>query len=505
MATRSVSICKGRGSMAHNNREFITPNVDPDRVKLDVTYANEPLSDAYERLFNAAIKQYNDKQKRSDRKIDDYMEKIRTSKNGEKLFYETVVQVGNKYSCATLSEDGDRAAKILDEYMKGFQSRNPNLYVFNAVLHLDEATPHLHIDWIPIARGYQRGLQIRNSLDKALCQQGCEPVIDKETGKKDFQNATFKWQHKESEALVAVMERYGWEKEPDTGLHRENLSVNQYKAVVRDVENRVENLPDLIERKPAPFSKDKVVVSVEDLDALEVRAKLSIVHEEATKAIEDKMIDKQEIHDHFLDDQAMRIMLDRAAAEKAADQARQQRNQAEIDSAAAETYKNKAQEMYNEQRDLNDTVTQLRAENEALKARIDELGADHCDRVEMAVKQITEPLTAKIEALQAENKKLKQYGRSLLDKLNTAMGVIKEICQAIGMLKYDREGYRAKLTAKQDRLVDAVARYGAQKAQETGYKETSEEILKSVGISEGIQQEIRELYREQTRDDGPEL
>lgn len=116
------------------------------------------------------------------------MEHIRKSKNGEKLFYENVVQVGTMYSCPVGSTDGETASKILDEYMRGFEQRNPNIYVFNAVLHLDEATPHLHIDWIPIARDYKNGLQIRNSLDKALKQQG----IDGTGGKKG--NSTQNWQ-----------------------------------------------------------------------------------------------------------------------------------------------------------------------------------------------------------------------------------------------------------------------------------------------------------------------
>ena len=428
--------------------------------------------------------------------------KIRTSKNGEKLFYETLVQVGNKYTCDSLSADGSKAVKILDEYMKDFQIRNPNLQVFNAVMHLDEATPHLHIDWIPVARGYQRGLQIRNSLDKALCQQGCEPVIDKETGKKDFQNATFKWQEQEKEALVAVMERYGWQKEPDTGLHRENMSVNQYKAVMSDIENRVETLPEQIERKSAPFSKDKVIVSIEDLDALENRAKLSIVHEEATKAIEEKMIDKQETHEHFLGDQAMRIMLDRQAAENDADEARRLREQAEKDSKEAEEFKAKEQRLYVGQRDLNETVKKLREENTALKANIAEMKENHLEQVEKAVNSIVEPLYAKIEALTDENKSLKQLGRKVLEQLSETFGVIKEICKAVGMLKYSNGSYRARLNPAQERLVDAVANYGSKKAKENGYQGIAEEISEKIGIDPGIKKEIDELYREQNLDDG---
>ena len=141
MTCVSISVCKGKGSLKHNNREFITQNVDSKRTHLNIVYKQESLVKAYEFCFGSTIQDYNAKQKRKDRQINGVkgdIEKIRKSKNGEKLFYETVVQVGNKYTCSTLSQDGELAKKILDEYMKNFQNRNPNLYVFNAVMHLDE-------------------------------------------------------------------------------------------------------------------------------------------------------------------------------------------------------------------------------------------------------------------------------------------------------------------------------------------------------------------------------
>lgn len=179
---KSVSFCKGKRSMAHNNREFITSNVDQSRTPLNIIYKQEPIAEAYEKLFGEEVRRYNEGKKLS-RQIPDYMEHIRKSKNGEKLFYENVVQVGTMYSCPVGSTDGETASKILDEYMRGFEQRNPNIYVFNAVLHLDEATPHLHIDWIPIARDYKNGLQVRNSLDKALMERAVKRETAPRTGR----------------------------------------------------------------------------------------------------------------------------------------------------------------------------------------------------------------------------------------------------------------------------------------------------------------------------------
>ena len=70
------------------------------------------------------------------------------------------------------SENGNLARQVLDEYCQQFQKRNPNLYVFSAHLHMDEATPHLHIDFVPFTTGSKRGLDTRVSLKQALAKQG---------------------------------------------------------------------------------------------------------------------------------------------------------------------------------------------------------------------------------------------------------------------------------------------------------------------------------------------
>ena len=130
-------------------------------------YCNENIKDVYHELFDEALARYNEKQTRNDRIIDDYYEKICSGKQ-EKPFHEIILQIGNKDDMGAKTEDGQLAAKILDEYMQDFQRRNPTLRVFSAYLHMDEATPHLHIDFIPYTTGSKRGLETRVSLKKAL-------------------------------------------------------------------------------------------------------------------------------------------------------------------------------------------------------------------------------------------------------------------------------------------------------------------------------------------------
>ena len=161
----------GKGSLKHNSREFYAPNVDPSRSHLNMEFCKEDIRTVYHELFDAAQQRYNAKQKRSDRKIDNYYEKIRQSKQ-EKLFHEVIFQIGNKDDMNAKSEEGKLAREILIDFMKDFQKRNPNLYVFSAHLHMDEETPHIHIDFVPLIRGSKRGLDTRVSLKGALAEQG---------------------------------------------------------------------------------------------------------------------------------------------------------------------------------------------------------------------------------------------------------------------------------------------------------------------------------------------
>ena len=126
---RTISGMTGRGSLNHNSRKFYAENIDQNRTHLNIEYCNENIKGVYHELFDEAVERYNAKQKRKDRCIDDYYEKIRTGKQ-EKLFYEVIMQVGNKDDCASDSENGELAAKILDEYMKALEIEVQELEVY---------------------------------------------------------------------------------------------------------------------------------------------------------------------------------------------------------------------------------------------------------------------------------------------------------------------------------------------------------------------------------------
>ena len=217
----------GKGSLNHNSRKFHAKNTDPNRTHWNVEYCNEDIKDVYHELFDEALKRYNDKQTRKDRKIDDYYEKIRSGKQ-EKLFHEVILQIGDKDNMGSETMEGQLAAKILDEYMKGFQERNPTLRVFAAHLHLDEATPHLHIDFIPYVAGSKRGLDTRVSLKQALSSLGFKGGSRSET-------ELNQWVQSEKQKIAMVMREneIEWDQK---GTHEQHLSVLDYKKKVREQE-----------------------------------------------------------------------------------------------------------------------------------------------------------------------------------------------------------------------------------------------------------------------------
>lgn len=224
---RTISAEVGKGSVNHNSRKFRAENVDESRTHLNIDYCNERIQAVYHQLFDEALKRYNEKQARADRRIPNYYEKIRSG-NQEKPFHEIILQIGNKEDMSATGEYAELTRTVLDEYYRGFQARNPNLRVFSAHLHMDEATPHLHIDFVPFTTGSKRGLDTRVSLKQALAAQGF---------KGGTRGATewAQWVQSEKEQLAAVMERYDiqWEQK---GTHEKHLSVLDYKKQEREKE-----------------------------------------------------------------------------------------------------------------------------------------------------------------------------------------------------------------------------------------------------------------------------
>lgn len=225
---KTISGCMGKGSMPHNRRSFTAANVDADRTESNEVIIDDNVREVYDELFGGALERYNDKQKRPDRKIEDYYEHIRTGKQ-EKLFNEVIFQMGNKDDTpADDKEEAEKAKRILEEFTERFIENNPNLRVIGAFIHMDEATPHVHIDFIPYITDSKRGLDTRVTLKGALKVMGYEGTGRRDTEWNHFINA-----QKEMMAEIMAEKGIGWLKKDS---HEEHLDVYDFKVKMRKEE-----------------------------------------------------------------------------------------------------------------------------------------------------------------------------------------------------------------------------------------------------------------------------
>lgn len=231
---RHISYARGKGKLRHNNREMISPNVDRSRIGDNITLKRQSLADAYEEIFGEATEKYNAQQRRSDRKISDYFEKmfgvradsmqadtVIKNDNKQQSFYEYVVGVGTMQDTgyATNPDMAATSVECLKEYMAGFQKRNPQFHVFNAVIHQDEATPHLHYDIIPFAEGFKKGMTRQQGINKALEQMGYG------TGKQAIANFT----QSERKVFREICEAHGIEIAEETKGRGHTYTCEEYR------------------------------------------------------------------------------------------------------------------------------------------------------------------------------------------------------------------------------------------------------------------------------------
>ena len=267
---RTISGMIGAGSLAHNRRDFVAENVDPDRVHLNICYQNENLKEVYKELFDDSVERYN-VGKRKDRQIINYYEKIRQGKH-EKLFHEVIFQIGNREDMAVGTTEGDLAVKVLDEYVKNFQQRNPTLHVFSCYLHQDEATPHLHIDFVPYVTGWKgKGMDTRVSLKQALKSLGFQ-------GGNKYDTELNQWINHEKEVLAEVARQHGieWEQK---GTHEEHLDVYNFKKKERKKE--VQTLEQ--EKEYLTAENEGLIAQI-----AEVRADIQLLKDDEEQAVKDK-------------------------------------------------------------------------------------------------------------------------------------------------------------------------------------------------------------------------
>ena len=282
---RTISGMVGKGSANHNTRAFTAKNIEKERSQNNVEFCHSDIKEVYHTLFDEALERYNAKQKRSDRKIDDYYEKIRRGKQ-EKLFYEVIFQIGNKDNMNVQSNEGQLAKDILCEFIEQFQERNPNLYVFSSYLHMDEQTPHIHIDFVPFICNSKRGLDTRVSLKGALSEQGFK-------GGTRGMTEWNEWIEAEKQELSKVMGRHGvqWKQ---LGTHNKHLSVLDFEKQERQKE--VAELEQTISGSKEELS-DILHRQIEaGRETEQIRKEGEAIRQELNKMVQSKEVMERNIH-----------------------------------------------------------------------------------------------------------------------------------------------------------------------------------------------------------------
>lgn len=250
----SVSFRLDDGIIEHNNREFIAKNVVRERIPDNITYKRDNIREFYNQLFGQALSEYNARKAHPYQRIPDYYEHIRKGKQ-EKPYEEIVVQFGDMQDCGVNSENWETAKSMLDEYMRQFERRNPNLKVFNAVMHLDEATPHLHIDFVPIVHSPNRGLSVRVSMKGALREQGFSSA-------NRMENEWTAWSESERSVMEEILHKYGLHRD-DKNVHREHWTVDEYKRKKRaaqEINSMNEHINALKKKSDDTYTPEQVTI-----------------------------------------------------------------------------------------------------------------------------------------------------------------------------------------------------------------------------------------------------
>ena len=483
-----VSMPQGKGSQLHNRREYekigkpIPDNIDVSKSSENITLVDKDIKQAYQEIFGEALEKYNAKQKRADRKIEDYCDHIKKSKNGEKLFYEDVVQWGSKEDFQK-PETRERAKEALVKYVEGFEERNPNLKLIGAYIHMDEASPHLHLDYVPVATGYSRGLETRNSLDKAMKQMGFQPESESRKN-----NATKLWKENERAVFGQICRGLGLEVEQERKSERKSLTVDEYKEARDEMIGEIEQEKNAIVAEVEPLRELKT-----GIDEIENTGKTILPGVVAVKKKDLEAV-KEQAKAYTANRDEIGELRQRSAAVSQREQRADQREQ-QLDNKAQELARQQQQlqQMYQRQLNLNQLLEKSERDGRAKDKKIADLQTENT-----SLRGQIRSLTAQLDQVKAE---LWEKINNLRDKLKGAYESLTNVVKAVGMLKYDREKDQngnytygkygiSNLSKAQDKLIDGLAEYGAKWAREDGFPEMAEEMEKRVGISKGIEKII---------------
>lgn len=481
-----MSIAKGRGYLNHNDRSIdrvSEKSWDPESSRKNVICRNIPIQDAYNQIFGKALSEYNQRQidvNHPERQIKNYYDHISRSKQ-EKPFYEFVVAFGNMNDKNT--DIYPVLQRCLDEYITNFDERNPNFKVFQKIVHLDEkGIDHAHLDFIPVSTHNKRGLSVKNSFRGALKEMGY-------TGKTAFLD----WRQSEEKYMADILERHGLEFERGSGRD-EHLNVRQYQAEAREInrlaQQKLKNmeLPSI----PEPEIKTNPITKSESV-------KLSKAEFDKIKQV----IDYQQTQITSLEAQKSDLSAKLENVELKLDTARKKPYMRENEALTQNLKKesNLSEELTKKYGALSNECIELRKSCNKLKKEVSSLHEKNTG-LEKENSKLHLENASQFRKIKELEMKISNISQEFYSKITNAYVSIKNIVQAVGMLKYDKDGeYRIKnITDKQERLIDGVSEYGSALAKENDYPELAKKMDNTIGINEAIENFVKLPEPERTRE-----
>lgn len=478
----SVSISfstAAKGNFNHNRRtnSKVPENVDPTRTAFNKILIDKDIRQVYKEVFGEALAEYNANQvakKHPERQKKDYYSAVCHDKKTEP-FREAVVQIGNKDKQLPRWESNE----ILQKFLKRFQENNPQLVVVGAYIHNDEATPHMHIVYVPVAT-YSKGLKKRVSNDKALNQMGFKTWND--------------WKDSQMACLESLVREKGYDREFMNNSNKHIADVEKFKRVQKEVERLAKNklekmeLPDI----PEPEIKINPITKSESV-------KLSKTEFDQIKQV----IEHQQTQITSLEAQKSDLSAKLESVELKLDTARKKPYMRENETLMQnlENESNFSEELTKKYGALSNECIELRKSCNKLKKEVSSLHEKNTG-LEKENSKLHLENASQFRKIKELEMKISNISQEFYSKITNAYVSIKNIVQAVGMLKYDKDGeYRIKnITDKQERLIDGVSEYGSALAKENDYPELAKKMDNTVGINEAIENFVKLPEPERTRE-----
>ena len=531
MVLRSISFNQShKSSISHNNRENTHGNsgIDLSRLEENIYFVQKDIRSVYKEVFQEAVDVYNEKQKRNDRKIQDYYEKIKKSEKVHEQ-RELVVAIGEGKDDPMCRKEKKEA---LQRYAEAFQERNPNLAVYNMVLHDDEANPHLHINYVPHFSSH-RGLTKRVGMDRALQEQGVngkgmelianwravETAYIETLAKEhipDFERAnvgSHKYmkvkQYKEYAETKSVVEKQVQEKE--TYLQRVDKEVKQSEGKVEEL-HTVQGQLEWIVRKQQEEQKN---LQKQVGDTKEEITKLKETKEQVQNDIQGfplfdmkrlqaetekvGLLKKKEVKtgNYILTKEDAQKLSKRLRGVSSIKEGLSAIDRSKSLLEVREAQLNEREEFIN-QKELDISYKELEVNQRERKLIGKEAAVENGQKWWEEKQRLQE----QVNLLTVENSRLKRT----LNKVNELYEGLKmsfaNVAKAVGMMKYSKKDYEQPLNERGNRLVDGIANYTSYWLRKMGSEDLAEKVDKEIGLSKGIEQSVQALEPKKERDRG---